>query len=169
MTDTIKGRPMKVGTHLPTYIPIPNFLVDFNISQTAKLVYGMLLNRTTLSQKNNMVDEDGDVYVIYTIEHLARDLGRSEMTIKNAERELVEAGLLRKRRNGYRRANDLYVLLPETLLTDQKVSIRQKEKNPDKGKDSFRHTDRKHSPNYLRKTNDTTTNYNYSYAEGESF
>ncbi|WP_407926652.1 replication initiator protein A [Butyricicoccus faecihominis] len=36
-------------------------------SINAKLLYGLLLNRTMLSQKNVWVSEDGNVYVIYTI------------------------------------------------------------------------------------------------------
>ena len=155
MKNTEQYKPMKVNTRLPQYIPIPCFLIASDLSQTAKLLYGLLLSRATLSQKNAMVDEQGNVYVIYTIRHLAEDLGRSEVTVKNAERELVDAGLLQIKRNGYRRANDLYVLLPEGL--------------PPEGKKSFPHTERKQAPNYIRKTNDTTTKYNYSYSKGESF
>ena len=36
-------------------------------SINAKLLYGLLLNRTMLSQKSGWVSEDGNVYVIYTI------------------------------------------------------------------------------------------------------
>ena len=49
-------------------------------SINAKLLYGLLLNRTMLSQKSGWVSEDGDVYVIYTIKQMANDLDRSERT-----------------------------------------------------------------------------------------
>lgn len=165
----INAKPIKVDTPLPLYIPLPNFLVSFEISQTAKLVYGLLLGRTTLSQKNNMVDEWGNVYVVYTIEHLAMDLGRSQMTVKNALKELVKVGLLRKHRNGYRRANDLYVLIPEEADRARKLSAKGKENEPCKGKKNISVTDRKVSTNYMRKTNEKTTINNYCYEEGESF
>ena len=57
-------------------------------SINAKLLYGLLLNRTMLSQKSGWVSEDGNVYVIYTIKQMANDLDRSERTVKTALREL---------------------------------------------------------------------------------
>ena len=60
-------------------------------SINAKLLYGLLLNRTMLSQKSGWVSEDGDVYVIYTIKQMANDLDRSERTVKTALRELENA------------------------------------------------------------------------------
>ena len=59
-------------------------------SINAKLLYGLLLNRTMLSQKSGWVSEDGNVYVIYTIKQMADDLDRSERTVKTALRELRE-------------------------------------------------------------------------------
>ena len=55
-------------------------------SINAKLLYGLLLNRTILSQKNGWESENGNVYVIYTIKQLANDLDRSERTVKSAMR-----------------------------------------------------------------------------------
>ena len=64
-------------------------------SINAKLLYGLLLNRTMLSQKSGWVSEDGNVYVIYTIKQMANDLDRSERTVKTALRELgLEPGSL---------------------------------------------------------------------------
>ena len=39
-------------TKLPAYLPYPRFLLKMEISQTAKLLYALLLDRSTLSQKN---------------------------------------------------------------------------------------------------------------------
>ena len=61
-------------------------------SINAKLLYGLLLNRTTLSQKSGWVSKDGDVYVIYTIKQMANDLDRSERTVKTALREYLPNG-----------------------------------------------------------------------------
>ena len=41
-----------IDTGLPPYLPYPRFLLKMDISQTAKLLYALLLDRTTLSQKN---------------------------------------------------------------------------------------------------------------------
>lgn len=41
-----------------------------DISLEAKFLYGLLLERMTLSQKNGWIDEEGRVYIIYKIEEI---------------------------------------------------------------------------------------------------
>ena len=84
-------------------------------SLNAKLLYGLLLNRTTLSQKNGWVSDEGNVYVIYTIKQMADDLSRSERTVKTALNELEHAGLLVRVRQGWNKANKLFLLLPDPV------------------------------------------------------
>ena len=55
---------LAVTTPLPQYLPYARFLLDTDLSHTAKLLYTLLLDRATLSQKNNWVDECGFIYVI---------------------------------------------------------------------------------------------------------
>ena len=43
-----------LDTGLPPYLPYPRFLLKMDISQTAKLLYALLLDRTTLSQRNGV-------------------------------------------------------------------------------------------------------------------
>ena len=64
----------KKNTPLPPFIPLPRFMIASEHSINAKLLYGLLLNRTLLSQKSGWVSEDGNVYVIYTIKQMADDL-----------------------------------------------------------------------------------------------
>ena len=49
----------------------PNFK---HISTDAKLLYGMLLDRMSLSAKNDWYDDDGRVYIYYTLEEICRDI-----------------------------------------------------------------------------------------------
>ncbi|WP_223474875.1 replication initiator protein A [Faecalibacterium prausnitzii] len=42
---------------LPQYLPYARFLLDADLSHTAKMLYTLLLDRATLSQKNNWVDD----------------------------------------------------------------------------------------------------------------
>jgi hypothetical protein len=79
---------------------------------TAKVVYALLLNRMTLSQKNNWVDEWGRVYIVYPIDNLAETLHKGRATIKRALQELTQCGLLDKHAQGFGNANLLYVKLP---------------------------------------------------------
>lgn len=47
---------LTVTTPLPQYLPYARFLLDTDLSHTAKLLYTLLLDRATLSQKNNWID-----------------------------------------------------------------------------------------------------------------
>ena len=51
-------------TKLPAYLPYPRFLLKMEISQTAKLLYSLLLDRSTLSQKNKWQDDKGRIYIM---------------------------------------------------------------------------------------------------------
>ena len=66
---------------LPQYLPYARFLLDTDLSHTAKLLYTLLLDRATLSQKNNWVDEHGFVYVIFPLSSLSEALRCSSMSI----------------------------------------------------------------------------------------
>ena len=84
-------------------------------SINAKLLYGLLLNRTMLSQKNGWESENGNVYVIYTIKQMANDLDRSERTVKTALRELENAGLITRVRQGWNQANRIFLQIPDRV------------------------------------------------------
>lgn len=84
-------------------------------SVNAKLLYGLLLSRTQLSQRSGWADEDGSVYAIYPIRQMADDLNRSERTVKNALNELENAGLLLCVRQGWNRANRLFLQVPDEV------------------------------------------------------
>ncbi|MBE6970578.1 MAG: hypothetical protein E7446_00460 [Ruminococcaceae bacterium] len=88
-------------------------MITGEYSINAKLLYGLLLNRTMLSQKSGWVSEDGNVYVIYTIKQMADDLNRSERTVKIALNELQNAGLITRIRQGWNRANRIFLHLPD--------------------------------------------------------
>ncbi len=82
------------------------------ISQTAKLLYSLLLDRSTLSQKNKWLDDEGRIYIIYPIAEIAEILDKGSTTIKGALNELDTAGLLERERGGFSAPNRLYVKVP---------------------------------------------------------
>lgn len=94
---------------------MPRFILWGEYSINAKLLYALLLGRTQLSQKSGWVSEDGDVYVIYTIRQMANDLNRSERTVKAALAELENAGLIIRVRQGWNRANRIFLQLPDEV------------------------------------------------------
>lgn len=99
-------------TKLPAYLPYPRFLLKMEISQTAKLLYSLLLDRSTLSQKNKWLDDEGRIYIIYPIAEIAEILDKGSTTIKGALNELDTAGLLERERGGFSAPNRLYVKVP---------------------------------------------------------
>ena len=63
-----------LDTGLPPYLPYPRFLLKMDISQTAKLLYALLLDRTTLSQRNGWQDDQGRTFIVYPIAEIAEML-----------------------------------------------------------------------------------------------
>lgn len=100
-------------TKLPSYLPMPRFLMSIPISNTAKLLDTQLLGKAQLSQKNGWMDTQGRVYFIYPIHQMAVDMDKSITTIKDVLRELVAAQLLEKIPEGRGRPNRLYLLFPD--------------------------------------------------------
>ena len=103
---------LKPNMPLPQYLPYARFLLDTDLSHTAKPLYTLLLDRATLSQKNNWVDERGFVYVIFPISSLSEALRCSTMSIKRALRSLEDADLIERRRSRIAVPNSLFVKVP---------------------------------------------------------
>lgn len=104
---------MRNGTKIPPYLVFPRFLLKTDLSDTARLVYILLLNRARLSVKNGRwTNPEGFVYVHYTIRTMAEDIRRCETTVKNAYGDLEKAGLIRRERQGKNHPNRIYVRLP---------------------------------------------------------
>ena len=104
---------------LPQYLPYAHFLLDTNLNHTAKLLYTLLLDRATLSQKNSWMDEHGFVYVIFPLSALSKALRCSTMSIKRALRSLEDADLIERRRGRITVPNSIFVKVP----TDKNVPL----------------------------------------------
>lgn len=82
----------------------------WNLSTDAKMLYGLLLDRMALSQKNGWIDEQGRVYIIYTVENIMQSLSCGN---KKAIQLLVElenkANLILRKKQGLGKPNLIYV------------------------------------------------------------
>ena len=96
------------------------------LSCEAKVLYGLMLDRMSLSIKNRWFDEKDRVYIIFTIEEIMELLGCGrQKAVKNlAELDSEKGiGLIEKKRLGLGRANVIYVknfMLKETVETEEK-------------------------------------------------
>ena len=73
------------------------------------MLYGVLLDRMSLSMKNRWFDEENRVYIIYQIGEIMEDLGFSKKKAMDLLQELETFGLLEKKRCGHGLPNILYV------------------------------------------------------------
>ena len=105
---------LTVCTPLPRYLPFPKFLLDAQLSHTAKLLYALLLDRATLSRKNNWTDEQGRIHVVYPIPKLAQTLGCSFSSITRSLTELTNAGLIERTRSGFSKPSRIFLKIPHT-------------------------------------------------------
>ena len=105
---------LTVTTPLPQYLPYARFLLDTDLSHTAKLLYTLLLDRATLSQKNNWIDTQGHIYVIYPLSHLAKDLGFCISSVTRAFSELENAQLVERIRSGFSKPSRILLKVPYT-------------------------------------------------------
>jgi predicted transcriptional regulator len=151
---------------LCSFIPLPMAIVNSGLSSTSILVYGILISRATLSQKNGWVDENGYVYIKYSNKELANDIGKSISTVKNCMKELAVKGLIVRKRIAID-AKLIYVMIPEENLSNQKLATKQTEYYPKRGQYSNVNGYRKVATNYVNEIN--YRNKEYRSKEGESF
>ena len=79
------------------------------LSIPAKVLYGVLLDRMTLSRKNGWFHDENRVFIIYQIGEIQEDLGFSKKKAMHLLSELENFGLLEKKRRGHGLPNILYV------------------------------------------------------------
>ena len=145
-----------LDTEFPSFMPYPRFVLKMDISHTAKLLYALLLDRTTLSQKNQWQDDEGRGFIVYPLAEMSEMLDRGSTAIKSALNELDAAGLLERKRAGFSAANRLYVKVPPVPvvqfsdpMTVGKATITEPENRPtDSRKTDFMMVG-KPSPNQL--------------------
>ena len=99
-----------------SYFRIPRLLITHqrfkNVSVEAKLLYGLLLDRMGLSEEHGWYDEDGRVFIYYTVEEIADDLccGRDKAMKLLAELDKAKgAGLIERVRQGQGKPTKIYV------------------------------------------------------------
>ena len=105
---------LKPNMPLPQYLPYASFLLDTDLSHTAKLLYTLLLDRAALSQKNNWIDAQGRIYVVYPLSHLAKDLGCCISSVTRAFSELENAQLVERIRSEFSKPSRILPKVPHT-------------------------------------------------------
>ena len=79
------------------------------LNSDSKILYGFLLNRLTLSAKNNWVDKDCNVFLIFTRKEVQTMLNLSDKTVTKAFKQLNECKLIHEKKQGSTKPNLIYV------------------------------------------------------------
>lgn len=83
-----------------------------NLSCEAKVLYGLMLDRMSLSIKNRWLDEEDRVYIFFSVKEIMEMLNCGRNKAVNCLKELDQEtgiGLIEKKRLGLGKANVIYV------------------------------------------------------------
>ena len=81
-----------------------------SLSSDAKLTYALLYDRLSLSKLNGWINENEEVYLIYTREEITEDLGITYKKAISAFKELISANLIKEQRCGRGIPNKIYIV-----------------------------------------------------------
>lgn len=110
-------------------IPKALFKDDYfkNLSSDAKILYGLMLDRMSLSIKNQWFDDQNRAYIYFSIEDIMELLNCGRNKAVKSLQELDDEtgiGLIEKRRQGFGKVNIIYV---KTFMTngEEKKSVKE--------------------------------------------
>lgn len=95
------------------FVRVPKVLFEArykNLSTDAKILYSLLFERMELSRKNGWHDDDGSVYIYFTLEEVCEVLGCGHDKATKLFCELESYALLRRKKQGFGKPAKLYVL-----------------------------------------------------------
>lgn len=120
------------------------------LSSDAKVLYGILLDRMNLSMKNNWIDEENKVYIIFTIEEIAEIMCCATQKATKILQELDDKkgiGLVEKKRLGLGKPNILYVKNFILQEEKEKTPIQEEVTNQELCKSQFKNDENHNSRN----------------------
>lgn len=120
-----------------SFFRIPRLLIKDSryrrLSNEAKLLYGLMLDRMSLSRRNGWLDEQNRAYIRYSIGDVCEDLGCSKNTATKLLMELDTQhgiGLIERIRVGLGASSIIYVKNFASVGDDLLKENRQEKKSP---------------------------------------
>ena len=123
-----------------------------NLSTDAKTLYGILLDRMSLSVKNGWLDGQNRVFIIFTIEDVKRALCCADNKATKLLRELEKFGLIERKRRGLGKPSLVYV---KNFSAESSKSIFQNRDFHDSG--GFKNASQDPSKSRCNKTKENDT------------
>ena len=109
--DIIMNKIIK-NTLILSYIIFPRFLIPLDLSNDAKVLYALLLDRAGISRKKGYIEADGTIRLYFTVEDAKAKLRRSRQVATRVFHELESCGLIFRRKQGLGRPAVITLNLP---------------------------------------------------------
>ena len=144
------------SSELFSFYRIPKLLFQDSrfqpLSTDAKTLYGILLDRMSLSARNGWLDKAGRVFIIYTVQEVQDSLGCADKKATKPLRELEEYGLIERKRRGLGKPDLIYV---KNFSSESSKSIFQNRDFHDSG--GFKNASQDPSKSRCNKTKENDT------------
>ncbi len=106
--------PYKINEYLENVfyqIPKELFVNPYykNLNSDSKLLYSLLLDRLSVSMKNEWIDEEGNIFLIFSRKEAQAKLNLSDKTVTKAFRQLTDVKLIYEKKQGFKKNNIIYV------------------------------------------------------------
>lgn len=152
------------------FIQLPNALFEgalAELSSEGKLLYSLLMNRRSLSEKNNLTDAQGRTIVYFTNREVCEKLQCGHDKVTKLFRELENFKLISRRKQGLGRPDMIYV---KDITESEKSAVINAEKKERRASESGTGEREKSAGNNTDNSN-TDTSYTdqiFSYEEIEA-
>ena len=105
--------PYRKGTLLTSYLRLPRFLFSMALSNDAKLLYTLLLDRAGISAENGFTEPDGTIRLYFTLNEAKEKLHKSRQVATRTFHELEQSGLIVRRKQGLGRPTIITLNIPQ--------------------------------------------------------
>ena len=129
-----------------------------DLSSDAKVLYGLMLDRMSLSIKNQWFDEKNRAYIYFSIEDIMELLNCGRNKAIKSLQELDEEtgiGLIEKRRQGFGKVNVIYV---KTFMVEKTEDLQPEEEEEKFTNQTSRSPENKLQEVYISNSNNTKYN-----------
>lgn len=129
-----------------------------DLSLEAKMIYTLFIDRLELSKKNNWINENGEVYLIFKRNDIGDILNITDKTVTKAIKELKDIKLVFESRRGLGKPNLIYIgkLNIENQETENLPFITGKNSEIESRKNTTNESEKRPTSN----TNINNTNFN---------
>lgn len=135
-----------------------------NLTTEAKVLYGLLLDRVSLSRENGWIDEYGRIYIIFTLSSIRKAMNCAEKTAIKYLTELEDFGLIERIRQGMCKPSLIYV---KNFTDQQKLQFMTCNNYSSPPVETTAHDLKKVQPNYTNNNNTEFNNTNPILSEDE--